>query len=174
MTPEQNGRHLADFLNTLRPRQNGRNFADDIFKFTSWMKMYWFRLIFPEVCSQWSIQQYSSIGSDNGLAPTRRPLSKPMMIILLTHICITWPQWVQRKSMYMYFNLSFTESCYLTSNWQLASIGSANGLALDRFCQSHRMGCGQHPNLKMDMDGGDKLLPEPMMTQFKMITVTIL
>ena len=38
----------------------------------SWMKMYWFRLNFIELYSQGSNQQYSSIGSDNGLAPTRQ------------------------------------------------------------------------------------------------------
>ena len=38
----------------------------------------------------------SSIGSDNGLAPTRRQaiLSEPRMVSLLTHICVTWPQWL--------------------------------------------------------------------------------
>ena len=35
------------------------------------MKMYEFRL-FIEFCSQGSNYQYSSIGSDNGLAPARR------------------------------------------------------------------------------------------------------
>ena len=35
----------------------------------SWMEMLQFRLNFTEVCSN---NQYSSIGSDNGLAPTRR------------------------------------------------------------------------------------------------------
>ena len=33
----------------------------------------------------------TSIGSDNGLAPTR-PLFEPMMVNLLMHICVTWPQ----------------------------------------------------------------------------------
>ena len=38
----------------------------------SWMKMYVFRLNFHAVCSQGSNEWYSSIGSDNGLSPTRR------------------------------------------------------------------------------------------------------
>ena len=38
----------------------------------SWMKMYEFRLRFHEVYSQGSNWQYSSIGSGNGLAPSRR------------------------------------------------------------------------------------------------------
>ena len=38
----------------------------------SWTKILELRLNFPEVCSQGSNYQYSSTGSDNGLAPTRR------------------------------------------------------------------------------------------------------
>ena len=47
------------------------NFVNDIFKCIS-IKMFKFRLTFTEVCSQGSNGQYSSIGSDNGLAPNRR------------------------------------------------------------------------------------------------------
>ena len=42
-----------------------------ILKAFSWMKMYEFGINFTEVCSQKSNWQYSSIGSDNDLAPTR-------------------------------------------------------------------------------------------------------
>ena len=38
----------------------------------SWMKMMELRFKFAEICSQESNQQYPSIGSDNGLAPSRR------------------------------------------------------------------------------------------------------
>ena len=30
-----------------------------------------------------------------------KPLSEPMMVSLLMHICITWPQWVNKKCKYM-------------------------------------------------------------------------
>ena len=36
------------------------------------MKMYKFRLNFIEICSYEPNQQYSSIGSDDGLSPVRR------------------------------------------------------------------------------------------------------
>ena len=52
-------------INTLRPRQNGRHFADDIFKYN-------FRNGDVKFLSQGSNWQLSSIGSDKGLAPTRR------------------------------------------------------------------------------------------------------
>ena len=58
--------------------------------------MYKFRL----KC-HWSLflrvqSKYSSIGSDNDLAPTRQqPLSEPIMVRLPTDICITRPQWIK-------------------------------------------------------------------------------
>ena len=52
-------------INTLRPMQNGRHFPDDIFK--------WISIEISLKCVPGgSNQQYSSNGSDNGLAPTRR------------------------------------------------------------------------------------------------------
>ena len=61
---------------TLRPRQNGRHFADNLFKCTSWMKMYEFGLKF-----HWSlflsVQVIIFQRSDNGLAT---------MVRLPTHI----------------------------------------------------------------------------------------
>ena len=51
-----------------------RHFRDDIFKyiFFEW-KLSYFDSDFTEICSQWSNWQYSTIGSDNSLAPNRRP-----------------------------------------------------------------------------------------------------
>ena len=58
---------------------------------------------FTEFFSWDSNSRYSSIGSDNGLAPTRRhPLSEPMVVKLLTHICVTWPQLKQRHAIHIY------------------------------------------------------------------------
>ena len=50
-----------------------------------------------------SNKQYSSIGSDNGLAPAGdKPLSEAMMVSLLTHICISQPQWVNSLALVRY------------------------------------------------------------------------
>ena len=46
---------------------------------------------FTEVSSSVSNQQNSSLSSDNGLVPT----PELMMVSLLTHICVTRPEWVQ-------------------------------------------------------------------------------
>ena len=50
-------------FNTLRPRQNGCHFTDDIFKCI---------FLNENISIVIKISQYSSIGSDNGLVPSRR------------------------------------------------------------------------------------------------------
>ena len=47
------------------------------------------------MCSQGSNWKYSSIGLDSGLRRSGdKPFSEPMMVSLLTQICVTRPQWV--------------------------------------------------------------------------------
>ena len=59
-------------INSSPPGENGPHLSDDttFSNAFSWMKMYWFRLNFTEVYSQWSNKQYSSIGLYNELTPT--------------------------------------------------------------------------------------------------------
>ena len=83
-------------INTLRPRQDGRHFPDDIFKciflnenarisHNKWLKFV------PKV-------QVNNISALIQIMAWRRsgdkPLSEPMVVSLLTHICVTRPQWV--------------------------------------------------------------------------------
>ena len=83
-------------FNTLRPRQNVRRFADDTFK-----------RIFLNENVRISIKislKFVPKGPINNIPAlvqimARRrsgdkPLSEPMMVSLLTHICVTRPQWV--------------------------------------------------------------------------------
>ena len=84
----------------------GRDYVAAISQTTFWDAFsYWkymnFVQDFNEVC-QGSNLQYFRIGSDSGLAPTRwkamfgaKLLSESMMLTLLTHICVTWPQRVK-------------------------------------------------------------------------------
>ena len=78
-------------VNTLRPRRNGQYFTDDIFK-----------LIFFNENVQISIKislKFVPNGPINNIPslvhimawrrPGDKPLSKPMMVSLLTHICVT-------------------------------------------------------------------------------------
>ena len=53
---------------------------------------------FTAVCSSGSNYQYSSIGSDNGLATTRQQAIIWIMFSLVMHICVIWPQWVNSKT----------------------------------------------------------------------------
>ena len=58
-------------INTLKPTQNGRHFADGILE-CIFLNVWILMKNFSEVCSWKSNWQYSSIGSDNGLALNRQ------------------------------------------------------------------------------------------------------
>ena len=87
-------------FNSLRPRQNGRHFPDDIFKCIFLFENAWIwikislkfvpRVRINNIPALFQIMAWCRIGD--------KPLSEPMMVNLLTHICVTRPQWV--KSMY--------------------------------------------------------------------------
>ena len=83
-------------FNTLRPRHSGRHFAEDPFKH-----------IFMNENVRISISislKFVPEGPINNIPalvqimawrrPGNKPLSEPMMVNLLTHICVTRPQWV--------------------------------------------------------------------------------
>ena len=87
-------------VNTFRPRQNGRHFADDTFK----------RIFLNEtfrIVTKISLK-FVPKGPINNIPAlvqimawrrsSEKPLSEPMMVRLLTHICVTQPQWVKRIS----------------------------------------------------------------------------
>ena len=87
-------------LNTLRPRQNGRHFADDSFN----------RIFINEnvkIAIEFSLK-FVPKGPINNIPalvqiiawhrPGDKPLSEPVMVSLLTHICVTLPQWVNNNS----------------------------------------------------------------------------
>ena len=100
-------RKFTSNINILRPRQNGRLFADDIFK----------RIFFNEnirISIKISLK-FVPKGLINNIPPLvlimawrrpgDKPLSEPMMVRSLTHICVTRPQWVNiksRKIMFVY------------------------------------------------------------------------
>ena len=56
-------------INTLRPRQNSRHFPDDILKWILFNGNVWISI---RISLRWSNNQYSSVVSDNGLAPIWR------------------------------------------------------------------------------------------------------
>ena len=86
-------------INTLRPRQNGRRFADDTFR----------RIFLNEnvgISIEISLKFVAKGPINNNPALVQimawrrsgdKPLSEPMVVSLLTHICVTRPQWVNNK-----------------------------------------------------------------------------
>ena len=97
-------RHMFDLcspfviavLNTLRPRQYGRHFPDDIFKciFVNDNVLIWIQISLKFVRKGLINNIPSLVQIMAWRWPGDKPLSEPMMIILLTHICVTRPQWV--------------------------------------------------------------------------------
>ena len=90
-------------INTLRLRQNGRHFADDVFKCIFLNENVWISIKFSlkfvpkgPIYNNPALVQIMAwrLSGD-------KPLSEPMMVSLLTHICVTRPQWVNTD--YVYF-----------------------------------------------------------------------
>ena len=84
-------------VNTLRPRQNGRHFADDIFKCIFLNENVWISIkISLKFVPEGPINNILALVQIMAWRrPGDKPLSEPMMVILLTHIHVTRPQWVK-------------------------------------------------------------------------------
>ena len=94
-------------VNSLRPRPNRRHFADDIFKRIFENENEW---ISPRISLKFGPKvQFSNIPALVQITAWRRPgdkpFSEPMMVSSLTHICVTWPQWVNGQAMARQCNL---------------------------------------------------------------------
>ena len=89
-------RYQGSFIiNSLRPRQNGRHFTDDIFKWNVWIPIKISLKFVPQgpmnnIPALVRIMAWRRSGD--------KPLSEPVMVSLLTHICVTQPQWVKRSA----------------------------------------------------------------------------
>ena len=104
-------RHNND-LNTLRPRHNGRHFADDIFKCIFLNENVWNPIkISLKFVPKGPINYIPALVQ---IMAWRRsgdkPLSETMMARLLTHICVTRPQWVKSR---------WCEEWYINSLWSI-------------------------------------------------------
>ena len=89
--------NFLSFFNTLRPRQNGHHFPDDTFK----------RIFLNEnirISIKISLKFVPMGPFNNNPALVQimawrlsgdKPLSEAMMVSLLTHTCVTRPQWVK-------------------------------------------------------------------------------
>ena len=101
-------------VNTLRPRQNGCRFADDIFKRIFLNENVWILIkISLKFVPKGPINNNPALVQIMAWRRSgNKSLFKPMMVSLLTHICVARPQWVkcQRASI------------------MIVNIGSGNGL----------------------------------------------
>ena len=81
-------------LNILRPRQNGRHVTDDIFKCILLNENVWLlNKISLKFVPKDPINNISSLVQIMAWRrPGDKPLSEPMMVSSLTHICVTRPQ----------------------------------------------------------------------------------
>ena len=88
--------HILSCFNLLRPRQNGRHFSDDIFKCTCLNENVWIPIkISLKFVPKGPINNIPALVQIMAWRrPGDKPLSAPMMVSLLTHICVTRPQWV--------------------------------------------------------------------------------
>ena len=87
---------MRHIVNTLRTRQNGRHFPDDILKWIFFNENVWISI---EISLKFAPKgQINNIPALVQIMAWRRPGDKPlsetMMVSLLTHICVTRPQWV--------------------------------------------------------------------------------
>ena len=101
----------------IEAETNGRHFADDIFKCIFLNENAWISL-------EISLKYVPKVQINNIAAlvqimawrrPGNKPLSEPMVVSLLTHICVTRPQWVNmpqcgNHSYRQTSNISCTES----------------------------------------------------------------
>ena len=94
-------------VNTLRPRHNGRHFADAIFKCI---------FLNENICIPIKISlKLVPEGPINYIPalvqimawrrPGDKPLSETMMVSLLTHICVTQPQWVNEFNCFVFVSV---------------------------------------------------------------------
>ena len=83
----------SSLINTLRTRQNGRHFPDDIFKWNFLNENAWISIeISLRFVPRGPINNIPALVQIMAWRrPGDKPLSAPMMVNLLTHICVTQP-----------------------------------------------------------------------------------
>ena len=82
-------------INTLRPRQNGRHFADDTFNRIFVNENVRISIEFSLKFPKGPINNIPALVQIMAWRrPGDKPLSEPMLVRSLTHICVTRPEWV--------------------------------------------------------------------------------
>ena len=105
-------------INTLRSRQNGRHFADDIFKCIFLNENIWISIkISLKLVPKGPINNIPALVQIMACRlPGDKPLSELMVASLLTHICVTRPQWVKTMGCGYLMLYCVSEPCICSSN----------------------------------------------------------
>ena len=115
-------------VNTLRPRQNGRHFTDDIFN-SIFLNENVLTLIkiSPKFVPKGLINNIPALVQIMAWRrPGNKPLSEPMMVSLLTHICVTRPQWVKHIQSYQEWHICYCCGDLVVLNQLVAVILESN------------------------------------------------
>ena len=145
----------AEPVNTLRPRQNGRHFPDDILKWIFLNENVWISIeISLNVVPKGQINNISTLVQIMARRrPGDKPLSEPMMVSLLTDICVTQPQWVNGSILFQICQC-FTSGQFCCILWSFAS-GTVT-------CSIMKL--EQHRSVNGLLPGSTKLLIEQTLT----------
>ena len=94
-------------FNTLRPRQNGCHFADDTSECTLLNENVWiFIEIYLKFIPKGPVNDIPALIQIIACCrPDGKPLSELMMVRILTHICITQPQWLKTDLLHKSHNV---------------------------------------------------------------------
>ena len=124
---------IINIVNSLRPRQNRRHFADDVFKCNLLNESVWISIenslrFVPKgpinnIPALVQIMAWRRSGD--------KPLSEPIMVSLLAHICVTRPQWVKIVWLWNWDIWKFPFRLYWYS--PNSTISSFKGLSLYRL-----------------------------------------
>ena len=106
------------WFNTLRPRQNGRHFPDNIFKCIFLNENVWISIkISLNFVPRGPINNIPALVQIMaGSRPGDKPLSEPMVVCLLMHICVTRPQWVNGTNIHCQYGLMLTD---MFQSWRI-------------------------------------------------------
>ena len=100
------------YVNTLRPRQDGGHFPDDVFKCIFVNENAWIAIkISLRFVPKGPINNILALVQIMALRwPDAKPLSEPMMISSLTYVCVTRPQWVKGRYVWVIMTWPITIS----------------------------------------------------------------
>ena len=101
---------FCNYFNTLRPKQNGRHFTDNRLKCFFLNENAWISIkISLKFVPECPINNIAALVQRLAWRQSgAKPLSEPMMVRLLRHLCITQPQWV---------NILVHASCSYNLKW---------------------------------------------------------